>query len=90
MRALWLSHNQLTGPIPEMETLSELSQLLLDHNQSNGPVPDLGSLANLTTLDVTGNSLCLPEGFSLSGLHEGVANHLESLNLPVCSNSMLS
>ncbi len=57
--SLWLSANQLSGPIPpELGGLARLTWLRLSHNQLSGPIPpSLGSLANLNKLQLEGNQL---------------------------------
>ena len=84
---LFLSHNQLTGSIPDLSALTSLTQLILSHNQLTGSIPDLSALTNLTWLDLTGNQLCLPEDSSLTGSNAVVAAHLESLNLSSCASA---
>ena len=76
----------MTGPIPDLSALSDLTILRLYGNQLTGPIPDLSGLTKLAILDLSGNLLCLPEGTDLSGLGEIVAAHLASLNLPSCAS----
>ena len=82
-----LSHNQLTGPVLDLSTLTRLIYLDLEFNQLSGPVPDLRTLANLAYLSLTGNQLCLRGDPSLSSSHADVTAHLESLNLPACTDA---
>ena len=80
-----LGSNQLTGSIPVLSALTDLTILTLGSNQLTGPVPDLSALTKLTSLDLSANQqLCLPGGYSLSGLTGAVTAHLQSLNLPTC------
>ena len=82
-----LSDNQLTGPILNLNHLTSLQWIILGNNQLHGPFPDLSHLAKLTSLRLTDNRLCLPQGFSLSGPNTVVADHLNSLNLPICTSA---
>ena len=80
-----LGSNQLTGSIPVLSALTDLTILTLGSNQLTGPVPDLSALTKLTSLDLSANQqLCLPGGYSFSGLTGAVTAHLQSLNLPTC------
>ena len=62
VRALGLSRNALSGPIPpELGSLADLTSLGLDNNALSGPIPpELGTLANLTWLYLGGNQLSGP------------------------------
>ena len=62
VRALGLSRNALSGPIPpELGSLANLTSLGLDNNALSGPIPpELGNLANLTWLYLGGNQLSGP------------------------------
>ena len=87
---LWsvnLGNNQLSGPILNLNHIAGLARLDLSNNQLRGPFPDLSHLNSLTSLHLEGNSLCVPQGFSLSGSNTVVAAHLTSLNLPVCTGA---
>ena len=80
-----LGSNQLTGSIPDLSELTNLTSLTLGSNQLAGPMPDLSALTKLTSLDLSANQqLCLPGGYSFSGLTGTVTAHLQSLNLPTC------
>ena len=80
-----LGSNQLTGSIPDLSELTNLTSLTLGSNQLAGPMPDLSALTKLTSLDLSANQqLCLPGGYSFSGLTGAVTAHLQSLNLPTC------
>ena len=72
---LYLSGNELTGPIPgELGSLVNLGYLSLGENGLTGPIPDeLGSLANLEQLHLSYNwglSGPLPPGLQLSRLEK--------------------
>ena len=55
---LLLDNNDLTGPLPSLETLSSLTHLWLDHNRLSGSIPDwLGSLGSLRQLRLNNNDL---------------------------------
>ena len=63
VRALGLSRNALSGPIPpELGNLANLTWLYLGGNQLSGPPipPELGNLANLTSLGLDNNALSGP------------------------------
>ena len=73
MTLLWLSTNNLTGPIPpELGRLANVTQLWLSANNLTGPIPpELGSLASLKRLDLADNELTgriPPELGRLAGL----------------------
>ena len=55
---LYLSENQLTGPVPvELGSLVDLRYLDLGSNQLSGTIPpELGNLTNLTSLALGGNT----------------------------------
>ena len=57
MTLLFLSNNQLTGPIPDLSALTELRRLILAGNQLTGSIPDLSALTKLTDLILGGNQL---------------------------------
>ena len=83
----------MSGPIPDLAALTNLRYLDFKYNQLSGPIPDLGALSNLKrpwVLDLRGNLLCLPEGTKLSRLNNVVTAHLQSLNLPVCTDAELA
>ncbi len=55
---LLLDNNDLTGPVPSLETLSSLTHLWLDHNRLSGSIPSwLGSLGSLRQLRLNNNDL---------------------------------
>ena len=62
MRALWLSGNELTGPIPpQFAGLANLDWLDFSGNELTGPIPpQLAGLANLRQLWLSGNELIGP------------------------------
>ena len=63
--ALYLSDNQLTGPIPpDLDDLEKLVRLDLSNNQLTGEIPpELGNLKNLQMLFLAANdglAGCMP------------------------------
>ena len=63
LEILFLSDNQLSGPIPpELGKLSNLERLFLMDNQLSGAIPsELGKLSNLVQVFLSGNpNLCMP------------------------------
>ena len=70
MKALDLSFNQLTGPVPDLSALTNLSYLDLTGNQMTGSLPDLNALTNLTSLNLGFNQLTgpIPDLFALTNL----------------------
>ena len=75
-----------TPPFASRPVHSHLFALYLNHNQLNGPIANLTPFTILTLLDLSGNLLCLPENADLTDLNEAVNAHLQSLNLPPCSD----
>ena len=67
---LRLPNNGLSGPIPDLSALTNLTILDLESNQLRGPVPALGALSNLTSLDLGHNQLSgpIPDLSALSNL----------------------
>ncbi|KAL9999106.1 putative protein kinase RLK-Pelle-LRR-III family [Helianthus debilis subsp. tardiflorus] len=58
LRVLSLRNNSLTGPIPDLSTLTNLKALFLDHNTFAGTFPvSLVSLHRLQSLDLARNNL---------------------------------
>ncbi len=84
---LILNDNDLTGPILDLNHLANLRWLFLENNDFTGPVPDLSRLTDLSGIKLMGNRLCLPVGASLSHPNSAVSNHLNSLNLPICTST---
>jgi Leucine-rich repeat (LRR) protein len=62
-----LDGNNLTGPLPDLSALSELTTLNLSHNQLSGPMAPITALPKLQTLQLEQNNLqgVIPD---LSGL----------------------
>ena len=53
-----LSHNMLSGPIPQsLNQVISLEIINLSHNELSGNIPDLGNVANLTQLRLNHNNL---------------------------------
>ena len=70
LHTLQLWGNGLSGPIPDLSGLTELTTLSLSSNQLTGSIPaSLGSLTKLTTVYLWGNELSGPIP-DLSGLTE--------------------
>ena len=84
---LILNDNDLTGPILDLNHLANLRWLYLGNNDFTGPVPDLSRLTDLSGINLMGNRLCLPAGAGLSHPNSAVSNHLNSLNLPICTST---
>ncbi|CAL4982453.1 unnamed protein product [Urochloa decumbens] len=58
LNVLNMSHNSLTGPIPNLGNLTQLEALDLSSNGLSGEIPrELASLNFLTTLDLSNNKL---------------------------------
>ncbi len=57
----------MTGPIPSLAGLANLSTFAVSYNQLTGPIPSLAGLANLSNFYVFGNQLTGPIP-SLAGL----------------------
>ncbi|XP_076884757.1 putative inactive receptor kinase At5g67200 [Bidens hawaiensis] len=58
LRVLSLRNNSLTGPIPDLSTLTNLKSLFLDHNTFSGTFPlSIISLHRLQSLDLARNNL---------------------------------
>ena len=66
-----LSHNQLSGEIPDLSGLTALEILHLNNNQLSGPVPDLSGLTALTSIDLDNNNqlsgICIEGGVLATG-----------------------
>ena len=60
----------MSGPIPDLSALSNLTDLELSGNQLSGQIPDLSALSNLTDLELGGNQLSgqIPDLSALSNL----------------------
>ena len=66
---LQLDNNDLTGPVPSLETLISLTHLWLDHNRLTGTIPSwLGSLTTLRQLRLNNNDLSGPIPHKLKAL----------------------
>ncbi|WP_420316915.1 leucine-rich repeat domain-containing protein [Ekhidna sp.] len=58
LETLELWSNRLTGQIPDISTLTNLTELNLNFNLLEGPIPQgIGNLVNLTKLDLAQNNL---------------------------------
>ena len=64
---MYLWGNELSGPIPDLSGLTELTHLSLSNNQLTGEIAWLGDLTKLTTVYLWGNELSGPIP-DLSGL----------------------
>ena len=60
----------LSGPLPDLSALTNLTSLDLESNQLRGPVPALSALSSLTSLDLGHNQLSgpIPDLSALSSL----------------------
>ncbi len=78
---LRLSGNELSGSIPDLSALTNLTWLDLNNNQLSGSVPDLSALANLNILGLNNNELSgsVPDLSALSNL-----THLDLKNNELC------
>ena len=54
---LLLSGNGLSGPLPDLSALTNLTSLDVSFNQISGPIPDLGALIKLRNLYLASNQL---------------------------------
>ena len=65
-----LSDNELTGPIPDLSALTELTSLDLNNNKLTGPMPDLSALTELTQISFAFNELdgSIPDLSTLTNL----------------------
>ncbi|GAA0164477.1 transmembrane signal receptor [Lithospermum erythrorhizon] len=69
LRVLSLQNNSLTGPIPDISSLSSLKVLFLDQNYFSGTIPpSIPSLYHLKILDLSHNSLTGQIPISLNNL----------------------
>lgn len=69
LRVLSLRNNSLSGPIPDLSTLTNLKTLFLDHNTFSGTFPvSLVSLHRLRSLDLARNNLSGPLPIELNAL----------------------
>ena len=57
---LSLERNDLSGSLPDLSALADLTNLSLHANDLSGPLPDLSALANLTWLSLDHNRLSGP------------------------------
>jgi hypothetical protein len=81
LRALSLSDNQLSGPLPNLTMLTKLQAIDLSDNQLSGPLPNLSRLKDLQYLDLSDNQL--------SGSAEELAR-LPNLQRLYAANNQLS
>ena len=58
--SLSLSHNEMSGSIPDLSALTNLQTLYLHSNQLTGSIPDLSPLSNLTDISLSYNQLSGP------------------------------
>ena len=68
--ALRFENNGLSGLLPDLGALTELTVLYFGFNQLTGPIPDLSALTNLTSLSVDFNEMSgqFPDLSALSNL----------------------
>ena len=88
---LSLNDNRLSGGIPDLSALSNLTYLSLSNNWLSGPIPDLSALSKLTYLSLSNNWLSgpIPDVSALSSLtHLYLWNN--RLNGPIPDLSTLS
>ena len=57
LKELTLAGNNLSGTLPDLSALTQLTILDLDFNQLTGPVPDLSTLSQLEWISVSSNQL---------------------------------
>ena len=55
LQRLDVSHNSLTGPMPNLSPLTELRSVFVDNNQLTGTIPSLSGLTNLRFFDAEFN-----------------------------------
>ena len=79
---LYLRENRLSGAMPELGNLSNLTVLGLEQNQLTGEIPaELGNLVNLYTLLLAENQLT---GCAPAELEAVPDSDLYELGLPIC------
>ena len=73
----------LSGPLPDLSALTNLTRLYLGSNQLSGTIPpELSNLANLEVLMLAGNQL---SGCAPAIWQDVLYNDLDQLGLPFCS-----
>jgi len=80
-----LQENQLTGNIPDLNTLTNLTHLILWGNQLTGNIPDLSALTNLLMLSLRDNQLTgnIPDLNALTNLTKlSLGNNRLTGNIP--------
>jgi len=94
LATLYLNGNQLTGAIPNLSGLTNLSQLNLAVNQLTGSIPSwLNTISTLTTIDVNDNQFSgtIPDLTNLSQLTSlKLASNQISGTIPTWLNSLFS
>lgn len=82
MKTLFLSANQFTGSIPDLSSLSQLTDLSLNNNHLTGDIPDsFQQLVGLINLDLSGNNLTGPLPPSMGNLSSLTTLHLQDNKL---------
>ncbi|KAJ6342999.1 hypothetical protein OIU78_010841 [Salix suchowensis] len=67
LQAIRFEGNLLTGPVPNLNNLTNVTTLILSNNKLTGPVPNLTGMASLKYLDLSNNifdASDLPSSFS--------------------------
>ena len=74
---LSLGHNELSGTLPDLSDLTNLSNVFLASNQLSGEIPDLSALTRLSTLNLDSNQLTgpVPEVSALTNLTSLALSH---------------
>ena len=74
---LVLTRNGLSGPIPDLNALTKLTNLDLGLNRLSGSIPDLSALTKLTNLELAGNELSgsIPDLSDLTSLQTFSLSH---------------
>jgi len=84
LEGLFLTNNQLSGPIPKLNQLTGLANLTLDNNEFNGSINFITGLAAIQGITLGGNrfSGTIPSGLPASLNYMDASNNLLTGNLP--------